>query len=193
MEERAVNNGVVTTQTLRSTVDVSVVDSLQRIGLMDFMRRLESQQEPAPRHQEEQPPSSLERSFQFDRGRFYRISPSFTVPRLNLLLAFQLWCCGSEATDNIPLRNLSCGEFRAANQKKRFNEYRFLMETIENELLRCKKCIPSPTISQVNDMFKDAEHVFFCIAYTEGGKKRRLSQLAWATAAKEFRKFSTSA
>ena len=62
------------------------------------------------------------------------------------------------------------------------------MRMIEDRLMSLGKWIERPTIEQANAMFLEAKDVFICIEMTRTGKRRRISQTSWSTAAKEFRK-----
>ena len=66
------------------------------------------------------------------------------------------------------------------------------MKLLEEELRATHHWIEKPTTAQANAMFFEAQHVFSRIENTRSGKKRRISQISWSTAAKEIRKLGAT-
>jgi integrase len=189
MDERQVHTGILTPQMLQDGIDRCFDNALQRSGIVQLMDRFETREQESTVEDTgiSQIANSVTHAPYYTNGHFYRIQPSFDIPRLTLLLAFQLWCCGNPSTDHIPLRKLTSSQFSTTNKQKRFVEFKFLMEMMENELKSEGKWLETPSIDDANAMFVEAKTVFSTIAYTAKGKKRRISQISWSTAAKELR------
>jgi hypothetical protein len=186
LEQRGVNSGALTPHVFQQRLDESLDHALARSGITQFMQRFQHVEE--EKLDEEGTEGESDGFVHYQNGRFYRFPPSFNVPCVALLLAFRLYCCGSKKTNFIPLRKLQGADFSSKNKQKRFAEYKFVMSLVEERLRSTRHWIEEPTTAQANAMFQQAEDVFSAITTTRTGKKRRLGQISWSTAAKELRK-----
>ena len=150
MDERQVHAGVLTPQMLQDGINRCFDNALQRSGIVQLMERFEAREQDTTVEDTgiSQSENSVTHAPYYTNGCFYRIPPSFDIPRLTLLLAFQLWCCGNPGTDCIPLRKLTSSQFSTLNKQNRFVEFKFLMEMMENELKSEGKWIETPSIDE---------------------------------------------
>jgi hypothetical protein len=58
-------------------------------------------------------------------------------PKLMVLPAWQLWCCGNLKKKYPPYCTISTKQILSKNSKKRFREYRFVMQHVQNIVRKC--------------------------------------------------------
>jgi hypothetical protein len=192
MEQRDVDSGMLTPQRfeqgLQERLDQCMDNARNRTGFRQFLQRFQIPED--EEHRMDEPINAPQHAPEscYHNGRFYRIPPSFNVPCVTLLLAFQLWCYGAELTNSYPLLQMKGSDFSTKNKQKRFGEYKFVMGMMEDGLKSNNTWIDNPSIEQANAMFYEAKDVFASIQTTRTGKRRRISQTSWSTAAKELMK-----
>ena len=135
LEEKAVGYGTVTTGGLESTLTAV----LRETGLLDLVANnhiigtTASSELPDP----------------LEEASLQNFEPE---PKLTLLPAWQLWCCGNRRKGYPPYNTITSRQISSDNSKKRFREYRFVMQHIQNIVL------PKSNIRRLNRAFGSIAH-----------------------------------
>ena len=152
-----------------------------------------------------QPPPSqsgrvtrLETRFKWGGG-YHQLPFDFKIPKVNVLTAFQLWHCGSQApvSGHVALKTVIPCDFSLTAERKRFCELKFIMNHVhqltiaESEewamLHENEEDAVEFSLEQVSSVFALVANKFVD-QQTSKGRERRVNELDWVSAASEVRK-----
>ncbi len=136
---------------------------------------------------QEQPVAGV-RTWMLD-GRVCRVPREFKFnSRLSTQSLFQLYCLGDQNTQIGPYRKLESVDFIDGKQKKRLSDMHALLRPVQAALKQQKRWKNNATLEEVNTMWDLGKSVIGVDGRTQQGRKRRLTQVAWTTQLKEYRK-----
>jgi hypothetical protein len=122
LQEKAVGYGTVTTGGLETTL----TSVLRKTGLLDLVANQVQNYQGTT--------AAPEPTDSFEEFKLDNFTPE---PKLMLLPAWQLWCCGNRKKNYPPYCTISSKQILNKNSKKRFREYRFVMQHIQNIVGKC--------------------------------------------------------
>lgn len=134
--------------------------------------------------------TNKEPSLYMYNGKLHMVPQSFILPNMCIQHAWQIYVCGNPSNNTPPLRIVRNSDMPTLNQSKRFSDYTFLMKKIEQYLQQnnhMESYPPNPTIEWANAMYLHASKSLNIEEATPKGRKRRMIQLRWSTAAKLVR------
>jgi len=196
LEQKAVGAGTVTFQGLENMIRHVMRDA----GLADAVNALK---QPAVTSSSSStvavtpitPPNNVEGMYPvywYD-GKVHLFPQTFRLPKGTALHAWQLFMCGDATKGYPPLRKLTSADVGSdKNQRKRFSDYKFLMEKIEAKARQESRWNPQPSLTQANEMFEVGETAIFpseplgisSSATSPVTRKRRRGQMKWTTLVK---------
>jgi hypothetical protein len=116
-------------------------------------------------------------------GKFHKLPNNYVLPNGNIVIGFQIFCCGDASKMICPLIETEPSDYSNINQRKRFSDLKFLMSKLIENLKENKKWHANPTIFEANEMIKEAMP---CLGLENS--KRRLIQMSWTSAVTTLRK-----
>jgi hypothetical protein len=111
----------------------------------------------------------------------------FELPKGSPLVAWQYWMCGSRTKHYPPLRKCKPSDISNRTTRKRFSEYKILMNMLEVEARRHPPWVETPTIDQANRQFGLIKHIVSISEITEKNRSRRVGQISWTTVVRLLR------
>jgi hypothetical protein len=158
LEERAIGAGTVTRDGLQEMLHDLLVQTGVTTLKEDLLRQCNGMgQSSAPAVEETQTQVIIGNEqalpvFHYG-GRFYLVPQDFHLPKGNGLIAWQYWCCGDPSKQWPPFRRLKQADMPPGNARKRFSDFKFLMEKVQAKVVAEGRWVLNPTIQQVNEMF----------------------------------------
>jgi hypothetical protein len=118
--------------------------------------------------------------------KMHRLPKEFEVPDVQPDTAWEYWICPSDSRGYPPLRFCSNKDIHMINSKKRFSEYRKLMEMLEQAVRDRGLWKDNPDIRETVLMYQAVKDVIELPTITPKGRKRRNAQLQWKTVYKKL-------
>ena len=119
-------------------------------------------------------------------GMLHRVPRGFEFPKVDALVAFQLWCCGDPSSSIPPFRILRPHDMPSTSTRKRLSDFRFLNKRIEDACKSKGIWIDNPTVIEANEMFLRVAEILPSTDATDGRYRSR--QARWRTVVNLMRK-----
>jgi integrase len=184
LEERAIEANTITRTGARDIFS----NVLQESGVIDMVAQLQNFREAV---QLENLNTEVHSNQVYSySNRLHVLPENFKWPKGTVLTAWQYWCIGSIQDGYPPLRKISSSDISNTQVKRRFSDFSYLNQKIEDFVKEKNEWIENPTALEVNHMYEIGKKAVSLPHLTSKNRKRRTAQLFWATVVKELRKLA---
>lgn len=184
LEIRAIGAGTVTRDGLEDTL----MKVLEKSGLLNSKKIDPIDVEKTDSTRKDDDALKRYRLYLWDDGHFHRLPKDFRFTEGGLLQAWLMWCCGNPSMEIPPLRITEPVDYNGSNMRKRYSDYKYLMNFIEHEAKKSGQWSNNLNIEIANDLFRHFEQTQDISRFSEKGRSRRLEQMKWSTVVNVFRK-----
>jgi len=191
LDERQLGSPAVTRFELRSVMDSTLKEALEKAGvfsIMEMLKVLTGERPAEPTTAPAPPVRSSQNGFLWKSGVIRRLPETFEFPSVTCESIWLYYMCGDSEQQYPPLRKLEYEDMPSKNLHKRFSDLKFLMSRIEDELKRLRAWKENPTVEEASRMFTRAEGAISIPADTDAHRVRRSTGLRWLTVVDLLRK-----